>query len=167
MPAELLLTAPYALRPEPYDEPPLKAGEVRAQAALSALSQGTEVSLYRGTTPFHDRAFDPELRLFYPAEAAQSYPTRLGYEWVGRVTEVAPNVTGFAAAEMAAIGVGPLAGLEPARLGQPAPRRSGLGPGAAPADGAPAARERGVRGRCVYHPQIPFRARRRRLRARR
>lgn len=133
MPKELLVTSPFEITLSPYDEPPLKAGEVRAEAVLSALSHGTELSLYRGTAPFHERAFDPSLRLFLPAEAAQSYPTRLGYEWVGHVTEVAPDVAGFvvgdpvhlplphrethtfAAAEMAAIGVGPLAGLEPER----------------------------------------------------
>jgi 2-desacetyl-2-hydroxyethyl bacteriochlorophyllide A dehydrogenase len=133
VPTELLLTAPYTLRLEPYDEAPLKAGEVRAQAILSALSHGTELSLYRGTAPFHERAFDPALRLFRPAEGVQSYPTRLGYEWIGRVTEVAPDVTGFAvgdtvhlplphrethifgAAEMEALGVEPLVGLEPER----------------------------------------------------
>lgn len=131
MPTELPLTAPYTLQLEPYDEPPLESGEVRARATLSALSHGTEVSLYRGTAPFHERAFDPALRLFCPVEAAQSYPVRLGYEWVGRVSEVAPDVTGFAVgdpvqlplphrethtfrpAEMAARGVEPLAGLEP------------------------------------------------------
>lgn len=131
MATELLLTAPYALRLEPYDELPLEAGEVRAQAVLSALSHGTEMSLYRGTAPFHERAFDPALRLFRPAGAAQSYPVQLGYEWVGRVSDVAPGVTGFAVgttvhlplphrethtfrpAEMAARGVAPLAGMGP------------------------------------------------------
>ena len=133
MPTDLLLTAPYTLQLEPYDELPLIAGEVRARAILSALSHGTELSLYRGTAPFHERAFDPALRLFRPAEAAQSYPVRLGYEWVGRVTEVAPDVTGFVVgdpvqlplphrethtfmpAEMAARGVEPSGDLEPER----------------------------------------------------
>ena len=132
MPTELLLTAPYTLQLEPYPDPPLEPGEVRAQAVLSAISHGTEVSLYRGTAPFHERAFDPNLRLFVPAETAQSYPAWLGYEWVGRVTEASPDVTGFAvgdpvhlplphrethvfnAAEMAARGVGVLE-LEPDR----------------------------------------------------
>ena len=131
VPTELLLTAPYTLALTPYDEPTLQAGEVRARAMLSALSHGTEVSLYRGTAPFHERAFDPAMRLFRPAEAAQSYPTRLGYEWIGRVTEIAPDVTGFVVgdtvhlplphrethvfgvAAMVAHGVEPLAGLEP------------------------------------------------------
>ena len=133
MPRELLVTQPYKITLSPYDEPLLKAGEVRAKAVLSALSHGTELSLYRGTAPFHERAFDPALRLFRPAEAAQSYPVRLGYEWVGRVTEVAPDVTGFAVgdpvqlplphrethtfipAEMAARGVELLGDLEPER----------------------------------------------------
>lgn len=129
---ELLLTAPFTLQLEPYTDPPLKPGEVRAEAVLSALSHGTELSLYRGTAPFHERTFDPELRLFRSAETQPSYPARLGYEWVGRVTEVAPDVAGFAvgdpvhlplphrethvfrAAEMAARGVGVL-DLEPNR----------------------------------------------------
>ena len=129
---ELLVTQPYKITLASYTPPPLNPGEVRAEAVLSALSHGTELSLYRGTAPFHDRAFDPDLRLFLPAETAQSYPTRLGYEWVGRVTETSPDVTGFAvgdpvhlplphgethvfnAAEMAARGVGVLE-LEPDR----------------------------------------------------
>ncbi len=133
VPTELLLTAPHTLRLTPYGDGPLQVGEVRAKAVLSALSHGTELSLYRDTAPFHERAFDPALRLFRPAEAAQSYPIRLGYEWVGCVTEVAPDVTGFAVgdpvqlplphrethifvpAEMAARGVEPLGDLEPER----------------------------------------------------
>ncbi len=73
MPTELFVTQPYEITLSPYDEPPLKAGEVHAKAILSALSHGTELSFYRGTAPFHERAFDPALRLFRPAEAAQSY----------------------------------------------------------------------------------------------
>lgn len=55
MPTELLLTAPCTLTLSDYDERPLQAGEVRVQAILSALSHGTELSLHRGTAPFHER----------------------------------------------------------------------------------------------------------------
>ena len=135
MATELLLNAPYTLVLTPYDERPLQPGEVRARAMMSAISHGTELSLYRGTAPFHERTFDPALRLFRPAEAVESYPTRLGYEWVGRVTAVAPSTDesgsdGFAVGglvqlplphrethtfrptELAARGIEPLVGLE-------------------------------------------------------
>lgn len=133
MPTELLLSAPYTLTFSSYNERPLQAGEVRARAMLSAISHGTEVSLYRGTDPFRERAFDPSLRLFRPAEAAPRYPVQLGYEWVGRVTEVASDVTEFAVGDpvqlplphrethifvpedMIPRGVTPLVGLVPER----------------------------------------------------
>ncbi len=133
MPTELLLNAPYTLTLKPYDEHPLQSGEVRAEAILSALSHGTELSLYRGTAPFHERTFDPALRLFRLEEAAQSYPVQLGYEWVGRVTKTAPDAIGFTVGdtlhlplphrethtfrpdEMTARGVEPLGDLKPER----------------------------------------------------
>ena len=64
MSLELLLTAPGCLDLVPYDEPLLAADEVRAAALVSAISHGTELSLYRGTSPFHGRVFDTARRLF-------------------------------------------------------------------------------------------------------
>lgn len=94
MPKELLITGPRTVTLLDYDEEPLRPNEVRAEAILSAISHGTEVSLYRGSSAFHGRAFDRELRVFKATE--ESYPTRLGYEWVGRVSKVGPDVMGFA-----------------------------------------------------------------------
>lgn len=95
MPKELLIAGPRDLRLRSYEEAPLKPGEVRAQAVLSGISHGTELNLYRGTAPFHSKRFDPDLRLFVEDDEYQPYPMRLGYEWVGRVTEVGPDVAGF------------------------------------------------------------------------
>jgi len=95
MPRELLLTAPRELTLRSYEEAPLKPNEIRAQALLSGISHGTELNLYRGTSPFHDKRFDPELRLFVPSTEKPAYPMRLGYEWVGRVIEVGKAVTRF------------------------------------------------------------------------
>ncbi len=91
----LFILGPRQLDLQPYEEVPLKPGEVRAEAVLSGISHGTELNLYRGTSPFHDNRFDPELRLFVPADEGESYPRTLGYEWVGRVSEVGPGVTRF------------------------------------------------------------------------
>lgn len=75
------------------EEKPLAANEVRAEAILSGISHGTEMNLYRGTSPFRDRHFDTELRLFREGRAETDYINYLGYEWVGRIIEVGSDVT--------------------------------------------------------------------------
>ncbi len=95
MPRELQLTAPRTLALVPYEDRPLQPNEIRAQALYSGISHGTELNLYRGTSPFHDKRFDPDLRLFVPSADKPSYPMRLGYEWVGRVIAVGEEVTAF------------------------------------------------------------------------
>ena len=84
------------------DEPsrPLHAGEVRLRSLRSAISHGTELNLYRGTSPFGDRVFDRGLRAFVPAAEAVAFPQRLGYELVAEVTEVGEGVTGLAAGDV-------------------------------------------------------------------
>jgi hypothetical protein len=42
VPNELLLAAPRAIRLAPYEELPLQADQVRAQAIVSGISHGTE-----------------------------------------------------------------------------------------------------------------------------
>jgi threonine dehydrogenase-like Zn-dependent dehydrogenase len=84
------------------DEPerPLRPGEARLRTLLSAISHGTELSLYRGTSPFGDRVFDRDLRAFVPAAGAAAFPQRLGYELIAEVTEVGGEVTGLAAGDI-------------------------------------------------------------------
>ena len=95
VPEELIITGPCQIDFAPYQETDLKPDEVRAQAIMSAISHGTELNLFRGTSPFQDKMFDPELRLFVQADTAGSPPRHLGYEWVGRVTEIGSEVAGF------------------------------------------------------------------------
>lgn len=95
MPLDLLLTGDRKLELAPYEEIPLTRKQVRAQAVLSGISHGTEISLFRGTTPFHDKTFDPALRLFKESSSERAYPAKLGYEWVGRVIEVGEEVEGY------------------------------------------------------------------------
>ena len=92
MPRELLVTAPRTCTLAHYDERPLRPDEVRATALCSGISHGTELQLWRGTSPFRDRRFDPELRLFVDDDEDAAFPLRIGYEWVGRVQEVGADV---------------------------------------------------------------------------
>ena len=92
MPArELLLTAPRSLELAEYEDRLPAEGEVRAEATASGISLGTELALYRGESPFRSKRFDLDLRLFVDDPAAAG-PTRLGYEWVGRVREAGGGV---------------------------------------------------------------------------
>jgi 2-desacetyl-2-hydroxyethyl bacteriochlorophyllide A dehydrogenase len=95
MPNELVLTAPRALRIVPYDDLVLGSDAVRAEAIASGVSHGTELALYRGDSPFGGKRFDLDLRQFVEAAETELYPMRLGYEWVGRVSEVGAGVRGI------------------------------------------------------------------------
>jgi threonine dehydrogenase-like Zn-dependent dehydrogenase len=75
--------------------PPLRAGEVRLRTLASGISHGTELSLYRGSSPFAARVFDRELRAFVPANGDTAFPLRLGYELIAEVAEVADGVNGL------------------------------------------------------------------------
>ncbi len=95
MPLDLQLTDPRQLAFMPYDDPPLESGEVRAKAISSGISHGTEMNLFTGNNPFVDKEFDKELRLFVPREGPQSNSISLGYEWIGEVVEIGPDVSRF------------------------------------------------------------------------
>lgn len=100
LPFELILTGPFAVELAPYDEPPLGADQVRAEAIVSGVSHGTELSLYRGVSPFDGKRFDLDLRLFVDDGGVRAYPMRLGYEWVGVVREAGQAVGGVQAGDL-------------------------------------------------------------------
>jgi 2-desacetyl-2-hydroxyethyl bacteriochlorophyllide A dehydrogenase len=100
MPNELLLTAPRAIAFAPYEDPPLQADQVRADAIVSGISHGTEIALYRGASPFAGKHFDVGLRLFEQDVDTEPYPMRPGYEWVGRVRSVGADVGGIAVGDV-------------------------------------------------------------------
>jgi threonine dehydrogenase-like Zn-dependent dehydrogenase len=100
MPSELLLAAPREIRLGSYEEPPLGADQIRAEAIASGISHGTELALYRGVSAFAGRSFDPDLRLFVDDAPEDPYPMRLGYEWVGRVSQTGANVRGAAVGDI-------------------------------------------------------------------
>jgi 2-desacetyl-2-hydroxyethyl bacteriochlorophyllide A dehydrogenase len=96
----LVLEGPRTLRLREEDTPEPGRREVRVRTLLSGISHGTELNLYRGTSPFGDRVFDRELRAFVPAAQNGTYPQRLGYELVAEVTEVGDGVSGLAVGDV-------------------------------------------------------------------
>ncbi|MGN6159864.1 MAG: zinc-binding dehydrogenase [Devosia sp.] len=91
----LVLAAAKTLAFEPQERRELLPGEVRIRTLLSGISAGTELSQYRGTSPFMNRQWDDRLRLFRPADTPSwTYPVRnLGYEEVGEIVEIGREVT--------------------------------------------------------------------------
>ena len=97
MPRELVAIAPRQAALREYAEPALGPHQVRIRTIFAAPKHGTESHSFRGDTPFAERAFDPEYRMFLPArENRPLFPRVMGNMAVGDVTEVGRDVKGFA-----------------------------------------------------------------------
>lgn len=92
MPERYMLVAPRTFALRSYDDPPLGPRDVRLKSVLSGISHGTELNLYRGTSPFAEKHFDGEHRLFVPNEESGFRESGLGYELVSRVVETGSAV---------------------------------------------------------------------------
>lgn len=90
----LVLIGPGELVFEETADAPLEAGEVRVATLFSGISAGTELTQYRGTSPFQHRRWDEARRLFINRDApSRPYPVHtLGYEEVGEIVEVGAEV---------------------------------------------------------------------------
>ena len=92
----LVLTAPGELAFEETPDLPLRSDDVRIATLFSGISAGTELTQYRGTSPFMSRRWDETRRLFVESDTPSwDYPVRnLGYEEVGEIVEIGSAVTG-------------------------------------------------------------------------
>jgi 2-desacetyl-2-hydroxyethyl bacteriochlorophyllide A dehydrogenase len=91
----LALAATRELVFEDLTPGPLGANDVRIRTLYSGISAGTELSQYRGTSPFMNRQWDADFRMFRDSETPSwSFPVRnLGYEEAGEVVETGRDVT--------------------------------------------------------------------------
>lgn len=68
--------------------PPLPPGRFRARTLVSGMSAGTELTWYRGTSPYLRAGWDAELGMFDPDRPAAGFPVQqLGYMEVAEVTD--------------------------------------------------------------------------------
>ena len=75
------------------DLPPVGAGQVLVRAIASGISAGTEMSIYRGTSPFFVKDYDEPSGLFLKSDKPEwAYPFSVSYEHVGEVVEVGSAV---------------------------------------------------------------------------
>jgi threonine dehydrogenase-like Zn-dependent dehydrogenase len=91
----LALVAARTLAFEEIAVVPLEAGEVRVKTLFSGISAGTELSQYRATSPFMNRHWDAQKRVFRDGGTPSwTYPVRnLGYEEAGEIVETGTAVT--------------------------------------------------------------------------
>lgn len=88
------LAGPRRISLEPCPVDPLGPGQVRVRTRYSGISAGTELTLYRGSNPRLSKDWDDISRMFVPRQAPVPYPlVGFGYEEVGEIVEVSPEVT--------------------------------------------------------------------------
>src|SRR3954464_4099273 len=93
--------APRAVELTTSDDAPLGPGEVRVQTLYSGISAGTELTAYRGSNPYLAKRWDNERRLFTEETVSLSYPVDgWGYEEVGEVAELGPDVSSVAVGDV-------------------------------------------------------------------
>jgi threonine dehydrogenase-like Zn-dependent dehydrogenase len=93
MSTALVLEGPKRLAFEDTPDAPLGPDEVQIATLFSGISAGTELTQFRGTSPFMGKRWDEARRLFVEGEASWPYPVRtLGYEEVGEIVEVGAGV---------------------------------------------------------------------------
>ena len=92
--AALVLVGTRKLAFEPLAQRRLLPDEVRLRTLFSGISAGTELSQYRGTSPFMNRQWDDRHRMFRDGPPSWPFPVRnLGYEEVGEIVEVGSDVS--------------------------------------------------------------------------
>ena len=95
------LTQPHQVELHEYQTPDPGPGEVRVRTLYSGISAGTELATYRGTNPYLQKQWDPEVGLFLPGQTTFSYPVDVwGYSEVGVVEALGPEATGVAVDEV-------------------------------------------------------------------
>jgi 2-desacetyl-2-hydroxyethyl bacteriochlorophyllide A dehydrogenase len=90
----LTVEAPGQIGRDYHEPQPLSPQEVRIATLYSGISAGTEMTAFLGSSPFLDRRWDPERRLFVEGEQSWAFPMpAMGYEEVGRIVEVGRDVS--------------------------------------------------------------------------
>ena len=91
----LWVNAPYRLCFKEVESRVVAPDEIKIKTLFSGISHGTELNLYTGNSPFKEKRFDLDRRIFIKDDSAKFYPIQLGYELVGRVVEVGCEMKHF------------------------------------------------------------------------
>lgn len=62
MPFKIVVNNPFEISIQEYELPPISDHDVHIKTLFSGISAGTEMSQYRGTSPFLNKQWDPTTR---------------------------------------------------------------------------------------------------------
>ena len=97
----VMFTGPKKIELQDVSSGPLKADEIRIKTIYSGISRGTEMTVYRGTSPLFNKLYDSDIKLFLKSDLASfTYPLEFGYENIGRIVEAGPEVSGYAVGDI-------------------------------------------------------------------
>jgi len=97
MPKEFFIKSPREIEFRDYKEPKLKSTEIRLKTIMGGISHGTELTRYRGTTPFVSKDFNEEYFLFMKKtrDSQPFYPYFPTGDIISEVVEVGNDVKNF------------------------------------------------------------------------
>lgn len=90
---ELLFARPRQAIVQYIDDEELVPGSVLCKTVLSAISHGTEMNMWQGSSARFNIGWDNELRMYSARMPPKTYPIRPGYETVAVVEDTAQDVT--------------------------------------------------------------------------
>ena len=98
MPREIVAIGKGKVVIREYEERMPGPGEVCIRSELSAEKHGTALTFYKGLSPFEEKSWDEELKLFVPKKKERKENSRvmhLGNMTVGTIVKVGKKVTTF------------------------------------------------------------------------
>jgi 2-desacetyl-2-hydroxyethyl bacteriochlorophyllide A dehydrogenase len=96
LPYGIELTAPRTVAVAEHPAEPLPPTGVRVRTLYSGLSAGTELATFRATSPYLNKTWDKDRRIFVPGGPTLGFPVSVwGYSEVGRVVECGEQVAGL------------------------------------------------------------------------
>ncbi len=102
---ELVATEPNNPIFREYDDEDVKANEIKIEVKFGAPKHGTELTIYRGESPFEDKYYDEDWNAFLTKKTKDErsmFPWGLGNMWVGEVIEKGVDVNNISVGQRVA-----------------------------------------------------------------
>ncbi len=90
---ELVAVKPSTPVLKTYQDREVEADEVKVKVQFGAPKHGTELTMYRGISPFQEKYYDTDWKMFLPNQDQEEiFPMGLGNMWVGEIIEKGSEV---------------------------------------------------------------------------
>lgn len=84
---------PNSLKLKKFKERDVEENEVKVKVKYGSPKHGTEMTMYKGISPFQKEYYDSEWNMFLPKEPEENvFPLELGNMWVGKIIEKGKKV---------------------------------------------------------------------------